>query len=1083
MAAGVLRGFWQFLNTDIRELPWGEVAKTGAESAKAMLEVSKAFKEQAPKSEDLALIAKDVEPFLKALDSPIVQLVGAGLPFVSIGVTLAKIYLDHSQQNPSLADSILLVSQIAYLASLEDVLNSCDAVKTALGTTPLKKIVERQIRHLDTKTVTESEAKKARGYFQGSELATGFNQALREELQETELNDAETESFVDRVAWNTHRYLYQALAEAADRVKPLAELYRMGGQETLEKFTSIDEYLRDYISPDSTKQELKNRWRVFNEPFILKDLYVPLNAQLIDRNGKPIEDEDPVVLEEWAKAWLNDNQRPGRVLFIQGGPGRGKSAFCRMFAEWVRQQEHPRWAPILIRLRDLSVLQPSFEATLQDAVKASFARHDRWLFDRSTRFLFLLDGFDELLMEGRTSGGLEKFLKQVGSFQQDCGRNSTEMGHRIVMTGRTLALHSVERDLPQNLERVEILPMDEQIQHHWFINWAQLAGREKSLAFQQFLQHEDCPERLRGTDEEPGLAQEPLVLYLLAAMHRDGKLKIEDFAGVKGVQAKIRVYQHTLAWVLTEQRPDLLNREITELDTQNLRHILAEAGLCVVQSGSEYASLTTIEERLKGNNQARKLLEEASNRIKDNPLRNALAAFYMQPGRSGIGSVEFIHKSFGEFLCAERLKESLEEWSKPGSGRREFLISTEEMDWELYDLLGYGGLTPEIVEYLMAMLTDSSEIDTQGWIRLFQRLNEFYDRWCEGELIDAPPENLPQKKMRLLKDQQPEQEKPLGLRQVDVFTGLNVLILLLELHRYAQEPENPNEELRQQIIFYPSGKLSENASSDERTRRFLRIIDYADCLELGSFSGIAGPFLAFANFAYSNLFSANLFRANLSNANFTDAILFSTNLASANLTSTNLTNSNLFSANLYSANLISANLYSAKLASANLTSVNLTNANLTNANLTNACLDGANLTNANLSSAYLDSANLDSANLANANLYSAYLYGAYLANAYLANAYLTFADLYSANLASANLYSANLYSANLASAYLTRANLEDADLRHANLANANLAGIVWNENTRWEGVRGLETTSNVPEGLKEQVDRQNAAFDREEQSP
>lgn len=34
MAAGVLKGFWQFLNTDIKELPWGEVAKTGAESAK-----------------------------------------------------------------------------------------------------------------------------------------------------------------------------------------------------------------------------------------------------------------------------------------------------------------------------------------------------------------------------------------------------------------------------------------------------------------------------------------------------------------------------------------------------------------------------------------------------------------------------------------------------------------------------------------------------------------------------------------------------------------------------------------------------------------------------------------------------------------------------------------------------------------------------------------------------------------------------------------------------------------------------------------------------------------------------------------
>jgi uncharacterized protein YjbI with pentapeptide repeats len=1049
MAAGVLKGFWQFLNTDIRDLPWGELTTTGAESAQAIQEFGLAFKEQAPKIQELASVAKDVQPFLNALDSPIVQLVGAGLPFVSIGVTLAKLYLEHSKQDPTLTDSVLLVSQIAYLASLEDVLTTSDAVKNALGNTALKKIVERQIRHLDTKAVTESQAKKALVCFQESEIAAEFSQALREELQETGLNNAATQTFIDRVAWNTHRYLYQALAEAADQVKPLADLYRMGGQEALDKFTSIDEYLRDYISPDSTEPELRNRWRVFNELFILKDLYVPLNAQLIDRNGKPVKNKKNVVLEEWAKAWLNDDQRQDRVLFIQGGPGRGKSAFCRMFAEWVRQYEHPRWTPILIRLRDVSVVQPSFEATLQEAVKTSFARHKHWLFDRSTRFLFLLDGFDELLMEGRTSGGLEKFLKQVGAFQQDCSR-SVEMGHRIVVTGRTLSLHSVERDLPNHLERVEILPMDKRIQDRWFVNWTQLAGSEKSFAFQQFLQNQHCPERIRGTDEEPGLAQEPLVLYLLAAMHRDGQLKIEDFEGVEGVQAKIRVYQNTLDWVLREQRPEWLNRQITELDTENLRRILAEAGLCVVQSRSECASLAMIEERLKGSNTAKALLEEARDRIKDNPLRNALAAFYMQPGRSGEGSVEFIHKSFGEFLYAERLKESLEEWSKKGSGRRTFLISTEEMDWEIYDLLGYGGLTPEIVEYLIAMLVDSPEIDLPGWIRLFERLSEFYDRWCEGELIDAPPENLPQRKMRLLKEQRPEQEKPLGMRQVDVFTGLNVLILLLELHRYAQAPEQSSEELKQQIFFYPGGQLAEEVSPDERTRRFRRVIYYANCLESASFTQIAGSFLSSADFSSANLSSANLSSANLSSANLSNANLYNANLSSANLynanfSSTNLSSANLFRANLYNANFSSANLYNANLSRANLSSVNLSSVNLSSAKLSRT----------KLSNADLSGAKLYNAKLSGAKLFSAKLFGAKLSNA----------DLSGANLSSTDLSSTNLSSANLSSA-----NLENANLSNADLGNANLEDIIWNENTHWQGVRGLETARNVPEKLKEQLE-------------
>jgi hypothetical protein len=60
-------------------------------------------------------------------------------------------------------------------------------------------------------------------------------------------------------------------------------------------------------------------------------------------------------------------------------------------------------------------------------------------------------------------------------------------------------------------------------------------------------------------------------------------------------------------------------------------------------------------------------------------------------------------------------------------------------------------------------------------------------RWCDGEFIDAEDANLPQMKKKQLREQLPDRENHLGLRQVDVCTGLNVMILLLELHRYAQQ--------------------------------------------------------------------------------------------------------------------------------------------------------------------------------------------------------------------------------------------------------------------------------------------------------
>jgi len=68
-----------------------------------------------------------------------------------------------------------------------------------------------------------------------------------------------------------------------------------------------------------------------------------------------------------------------------------------MFADWVRQYEHPRWTPILIRLRDIRTLDKDFEETLRKAVDRDFACNDPgWLTDHNIRFLFLLDGFDEL---------------------------------------------------------------------------------------------------------------------------------------------------------------------------------------------------------------------------------------------------------------------------------------------------------------------------------------------------------------------------------------------------------------------------------------------------------------------------------------------------------------------------------------------------------------------------------------------------------------------------------------------------------------------------------------------------------------
>ncbi len=273
------------------------------------------------------------------------------------------------------------------------------------------------------------------------------------------------------------------------------------------------------------------------------------------------------------------------------------------------------------------------------------------------------------------------------------------------------------------------------------------------------------------------------------------------------------------------------------------------------QSGGECASIGMIEERLRTDDKAKEFLDAAQRRLNENPLRNALAAFYLQPGRKGEGSVEFAHKSFSEFLCAERIKQAIEDWTRKIEKRgrsKTFEVSDDELHREIYDLLGAPVLTEEIVEYLFELLQDSEAFQS---VDLFRRLHDFYLRWCNHEFMDcAPTDNLPQKKMLQLQGL----GIPAKLRAVDVYAGLNVLIILVKLHAAAQHPDYPHvpdDAPTPDISFHPCGKPDSDEFEDDRR---LNVIHYADSLSQGTFTRMVGSHLSSANLSSANLSKADL---------------------------------------------------------------------------------------------------------------------------------------------------------------------------------------------------------------------------------
>jgi hypothetical protein len=868
-----LKKIWQFLQKDVREL-WQptEAAEFGAEVSKAVLEFAIA---------------------VGLLVAPPVAAVAAGLSFVGIATRGIKLYREKVNKQPTLEEFVAIASPLAYLESLNELAQTNDLLKQ-IGTISISEPIKQQMEKLREFHLDENLAKNALQCFPKSELAQVLNQLFSTQLQQAGIDKNHAQILTAWVAWGTPKYLKPATAEIPDSVKQLAEVYLTGQQP--DKYDSIDAYLKQRIATKPLET-------VFDETFIFQDIYVPLKARRLDGNGKPYE-EEPIDLETWAKEMLD---KPDKVMFIQGGPGRGKSVFCRMFADWVRQHLHPIWTPILIRLRDIRTLENSLEATWRTQLQnLDFVNSDAgWLTDKNTRFLFLLDGFDELLMAGRAGGGLKEFLQQIADFQRNYNQPPA-VGHRVLITGRPLALQGIERLMPSNLERVEIELMDDSIQQQWFRQWSAQVGESESLEFQSFLQNPSCPDRVKQ------LAREPLLLYLLARMHRDKNLNVQMFEAVSGAGAKIRVYEQSVNWVLEKQRQNE-NFRLTGLSTEDLRRILQEAALCVVQSGGESAKITMLEDRL--NRLLAKLIEQAKNTAGEKAINNALAAFYLQPceGDRG-GAVEFTHKSFGEFLFAQLLKESLEEWTETDR-RRGYKLKDEDLYKEIYDLLGYGGLTPEIVEYLMALLDASAEFKP---VELFQRLEDFYLQWCEGEFIDQETETLPQKKVQQLKKYWQDSNIRLGQRQVDIYAGLNGMILLLELNRYAQS----KDDLKDKIAFHPCGE-KDSDSFDEL--RLHRIISYSNCIGIEDFSVIVGPFLNSANLYGVILYGVNLNGVNLNSANIIDSTLYGVNLNGVNLNSANIIDSTLYGVNLNGADLNGANLDGVSLTGANFNGIDLKN--------------------------------------------------------------------------------------------------------------------------------------------------------------
>lgn len=1022
-----LKQLWKPGDTPIGKLPTVTV-NNPLNPAEKVFALAETLTQESENREEIKKLIAQIPTLLEVLNSPWDQVVKSTIPFLEMGTELLQLIVATTKKLPTPAQSVALITQTAYLESWREMIREEIELLEKLKK-PASEVTQQQIRHLGELELTEVQVELALLYFPKSELAEVFNKAVVYRLEDAGVGIAQAKNWADKIAANTPQYIEVALVKGGKSTKSLLEKYKGGvrGREIFEKYLSIDHYLQKEILSLSKK-------KVFQENFQLQQIYVPLKVAPLNQKGQKSSGGGQLLLEEWAKKVLNDERKQTQVLFIQAAEGQGKSVFCQMLAVWVAQNLYPQLTPILIRLQDIEIFEQNLEDTLTKAVNWHFAQaNPDWLEDGNNRFLFILDGCDELRIKGKKRVSMEQLIFQVSQFQERFP--NPETGHRVILTGRPQALQGIP-DLPCNLERVKLLEMDEALQQQWLEKWQQVVKEDpteaaaETQAFGDFLSK--CPYVVKDV-----LARNPLLLYLLARMHSQKEIKGEDLRVRNQTEAKTIIYQRWLEAVLQKKYKEAKPNQITGLDTENLERILTEAGLCMVQWGGKLTKAKLIESRLQASDPAAaQLIKDLREKQGEKALTTGVGTFAQCPvtGDQG-GRMEFDHKSFGEFLYAKRLQSSIEEWTAEVQvgQQKQFQVEDQQLYQQVYDLFGYGALKPEIVEHLMELLKSSQHFKP---VQLFARLENFYKRWCNGEFIDAADTTIPQRKLRESREQFPNQQIYLGQRQVDVYAGLNVMILLLALHRYAQDQELGFQ-------FYPCGQPDQRGKLKDPSL-LLRLMRYSQCIGDNGFNETMGSFLQGANLIGADLNGADLRSINLSGAN-----LSGSNLRDANLRETILSSANLSEANLTNTIFSNANLIGANLKGANLSNGNLRRANLSSADLTNAILFGADLFIANLSSSTLTDTNLRGASLFGANL---------------RDANLSEANLGGTNLIGVDLRHSKLIGANLLGTDLSQANLKFADLNQADLKN-----LVWDENTRWEEVKGLETAQNIPDALKRRL--------------
>jgi hypothetical protein len=938
--------------------------------------------------QDMAI--KSLTPFdicsvADVLELPLCSTLGLIQPIAQ--VTLGILRLLSRKKPLKRSEGTWLAFQVAYLLALQEILEQEAHLRRPWlnrATVPVE--IDSDLLFSDAKLqallktlrpgrLSDSQAEQALSQMSDSFLVQQMNASAIAWFEANGAETTEAQLLAQRLSNGLPGHVLAIIAENAIPLAQLQKFVRLGNLSTMSSTqTDTSEAGNDEgdIAIDLPRELYRAQLlTALSEPllgatFSLKDLYVPLK-------GLPVEDcltgtnlggneaqtlpappAQPVDLQAWLLETLEDEHS---LVAIEAESGCGKTSFCQILAAYAAQNLYPQWMPVLIHLRNVQLRQ-TFEQTLESSFpEGRFSNADGWLSPTAPPLLFILDGLDELPPSPHKLRHYFAFVDQLMQFHAQSLSRTPPLKHKVVLTGRSSTFEGLTRKyrvgslfpLQTKLRRIAIQPMDREALQQWFTQWSKLQSKSISVRYFTFLKDEGAFKRNRR-NAIADLVHQPLMLYLLGILHRDGLLD-KSLLALDLPQAQFEIYERTERWLLgvTQGRrllPEGAREGMAHANrgSEAIANLLAGRAPRIARNSMEDLALQVFQagmwqiERRDGVNET-----EDTTAAFGSPLPPLPALFFSVSRRpislpkgiaasqeqrvatsEAVEQIGLSHLSLGSYLAAVAIAKRLRaitEQIQDRYGEVTFKIdSAIAVAEHLYALLGYGILSPEMEQLLIEYLCRSQQRNPQAFslTTLFERLSRFWRAYCQGRWLDEGIAHRTREYLQTLRN-------PFNVSQLDAATGLNTFLLLCSLARAAAIP------------FYPCG--DPNRPQEFDPDRFATFISRIAVLSPTCFYTRVRPYLSQLQLPGASLNQAMLPEANLAQANLAIAELNRADLMAANLSQANLSWASLAAANLQHSNLCQANLEGADLSGANLLGANLSLANLSNACLFQTQLD------------------------------------------------------------------------------------------------------------------------------------------------